>query len=355
MATARSTSRRQQPKDPKNMKSKSSIPSSSLSSSSTSSSNTYLVGKQLLDSGKWALYLSPEQLPILSLALESETTWDSFCHDPTCIMDSLTDVIEEPVLSNWGSLESLLTVTAFRIRSMIFEQYLPLICNDEAKPYCTASVDLNQLNSTAKPSSSSTSSLLSIPTANNNNVDPMVSASVKDLPPEKIASRLSDYIPIDDIYHTIEDEIEAKHSYQKYGISHNANDADKNNSGMDSEMVMRGAGDVSQVTINNKQTGNAQQQQQLSTNAFKYLLEAVAAVNDAKAVAKMRAILTDFRPRKSKWSSEDKVGQEDLYEACENVLDALRKYEVRHSYIILTILFKTHANLKFQSSIRGRS
>jgi hypothetical protein len=296
----------------------SSIPSSLLSSLSTST--TYQVAKQLLLSGKWALYLSPEQLPLLSLALETEDKWTAFCHDPTTILDALQTAIEESVLQTWGSLETVLTVTAFRIRSMIFEQWLPLVCNDDAKPYCTASVDWNRFTST----STSSSTAITHP-----------SSSVNDLPPEKIASRLSNYIPIDDVYHTLEDELEAKESYQTHGIPEKENEANRLNDNMDSEMVMRSGGDVSHVAMNNKQQ-QQQQQQQLSTNSFKYLLEAVAAIHEPKVVAKMKAILTDFRPRKSKWSSEDKVGQEDLYEACDNVLDALKKFEVRcyFTYII---------------------
>ncbi|KAG5456108.1 MAG: hypothetical protein BJ554DRAFT_4247 [Olpidium bornovanus] len=40
----------------------------------------------------------------------------------------------------------------------------------------------------------------------------------------------------------------------------------------------------------------------------------------------LRGLLVDVKPKGSKWASEDKVGQEDLYSACEMVLSELRNY-----------------------------
>ncbi|RKP09384.1 hypothetical protein THASP1DRAFT_28834 [Thamnocephalis sphaerospora] len=41
----------------------------------------------------------------------------------------------------------------------------------------------------------------------------------------------------------------------------------------------------------------------------------------------IRSLLRDVRPRRSKWASDDKVNQEELYEAIEHALDQLRGYK----------------------------
>jgi transcriptional activator SPT7 len=41
----------------------------------------------------------------------------------------------------------------------------------------------------------------------------------------------------------------------------------------------------------------------------------------------IRSLLRDVRPRRSKWASDDKVNQEELYEALEHVLEQLRNYK----------------------------
>ncbi|KXS17915.1 Bromodomain-containing protein [Gonapodya prolifera JEL478] len=51
----------------------------------------------------------------------------------------------------------------------------------------------------------------------------------------------------------------------------------------------------------------------------------------------MRALLAEVRPSstRSKWGSESRVGQEELYEALEKVLNELKAYK-EHSYPFLT-------------------
>lgn len=42
----------------------------------------------------------------------------------------------------------------------------------------------------------------------------------------------------------------------------------------------------------------------------------------------LRNLLLEVKPHRSKWANEDKVGQEDLYEACEKALTDLKNYTV---------------------------
>jgi transcriptional activator SPT7 len=64
---------------------------------------------------------------------------------------------------------------------------------------------------------------------------------------------------------------------------------------------------------------------------LKYLLQGISE-NRAKTSLsdrELRNLLLDVKPHKSKWANEDRIGQEDLYEACEKVLIDLKNYSVR--------------------------
>ena len=58
--------------------------------------------------------------------------------------------------------------------------------------------------------------------------------------------------------------------------------------------------------------------------------------------AELRSLLSEVRKNRSKWANEDKVGQEELYEACEKVLSEL-KAMTEHSTAFLTRVNKRDA------------
>jgi len=58
--------------------------------------------------------------------------------------------------------------------------------------------------------------------------------------------------------------------------------------------------------------------------------------------AELRALMSEVRKNRSKWASEDKVGQEELYEACEKVLNEL-KAQTEHSAPFLQPVKKKEA------------
>jgi transcriptional activator SPT7 len=63
---------------------------------------------------------------------------------------------------------------------------------------------------------------------------------------------------------------------------------------------------------------------------LKYLLQGISE-NRAKTSLsdrELRNLLLDVKPHKSKWANDDRIGQEDLYEACEKVLIDLKNYTV---------------------------
>lgn len=67
------------------------------------------------------------------------------------------------------------------------------------------------------------------------------------------------------------------------------------------------------------------------TPPLKYLVEALrSSTGDSKKFQSMQKLLTDFKPHKvSKWYSDTRVGQAELYEHLERVLDAMRAEEAK--------------------------
>lgn len=58
--------------------------------------------------------------------------------------------------------------------------------------------------------------------------------------------------------------------------------------------------------------------------------------------AELRSLISEVRKNRSKWANQDKVGQEELYEACEKVLNEL-KASTEHSTAFLTRVNKRDA------------
>lgn len=67
--------------------------------------------------------------------------------------------------------------------------------------------------------------------------------------------------------------------------------------------------------------------------------------------AELRSLLSEVRKNRSKWANEDKVGQEELYEAAEKVLSEL-KAMTEHSTAFLTRVNKRDAPDYHQSKMR---
>lgn len=65
------------------------------------------------------------------------------------------------------------------------------------------------------------------------------------------------------------------------------------------------------------------------SGGFSYLfLELDSVVQDPFRLKELKSLVLDSRPSKSKWASDEKLGQEPLYEAFEKVLGELRNYSV---------------------------
>ncbi|ODQ56574.1 hypothetical protein SAICODRAFT_87468 [Saitoella complicata NRRL Y-17804] len=78
--------------------------------------------------------------------------------------------------------------------------------------------------------------------------------------------------------------------------------------------------------------------------SLKHLLSAIDAKREALTLSdtELRHLLSEVRKNRSKWASEEKVGQEELYEACERVVLELRGY-TEHSTPFLNRVSKREA------------
>lgn len=67
-----------------------------------------------------------------------------------------------------------------------------------------------------------------------------------------------------------------------------------------------------------------------------YLFSAIEEKISGSQLREIRALISEARPSRSKWASDDRLGQEPLYEGLEKVLNDLRNYTVS-STIALTL------------------
>ncbi|KAK4521289.1 uncharacterized protein ATC70_011903 [Mucor velutinosus] len=77
---------------------------------------------------------------------------------------------------------------------------------------------------------------------------------------------------------------------------------------------------------------------------LKYLLQGIVANRQKTQLSdrELQNLLSDFKGHRSKWANDDRVGQEELYEACEKVLVDLKNY-TEHSTPFLNKVSKREA------------
>ncbi|KAK9721801.1 Transcriptional activator spt7 [Basidiobolus ranarum] len=79
-------------------------------------------------------------------------------------------------------------------------------------------------------------------------------------------------------------------------------------------------------------------------SGMKHLLTAISSKRNMTSLTdhEIKSLLTDVRPHRSKWASDEKVGQEELYECCEKIINELRNY-TEHSLPFLNKVSKREA------------
>ena len=138
-------------------------------------------------------------------------------------------------------------------------------------------------------------------------------------------------------FHTFESDRDAMLDQKKLEESDRQVDVDMNGTGGHGANVNNASGNGQQGTLSQTNLG-------ASSLTLKHLIARIDSKRDqVKASdAELRSLMSEVRKNRSKWANEDKIGQEELYEATEKVLSEL-KAMTEHSAAFLTRVNKREA------------
>ena len=137
------------------------------------------------------------------------------------------------------------------------------------------------------------------------------------------------------LFYTLENDKDAMLEQKKLEESEHQVDAEMNASGISGGIANVGA--MQQGTLSQTNLG-------ASSLALKNLIRVIDSSRDRVPAtdSELRTLFSDVRKGRGKWASEEKVGQEELYEAAETVLNQLRG-STEHSGPFLTRVNKKEA------------
>ncbi|TPX51489.1 hypothetical protein SeLEV6574_g00286 [Synchytrium endobioticum] len=294
--------------------------------------DSYSIARQLLESRGCKLYLSQDECRVFTTLAEKKETWESFWSSPEDTLKQVEPkanllVHAEQVRGDYPHSAAFYAVACMRIRSMIAEQELLRLV---ATPDTVSSViDVTQSSSGSR---SSWTALLAgrdadeiipygvmIPNINHDN---------------GLGDEVADSIPIDDMYYSLEYNLEAMEGYEAMRAK-----------------AIEEASLAAEVPApqhpHRTHVESTQQRKPVKPNidvhdSVKYLHDLIGRlVGEPKAV-ELQSLLNNVRPSKSKWASTERVGQEELYESCEMVLNELKAY-TEHSTPFLKPVSKKEA------------
>ncbi|GAN00791.1 transcriptional activator spt7 [Mucor ambiguus] len=294
---------------------------------------SYALAKHLVHKDVPKTFLTPAEEEHLHTALVSFQQWQHF--------------IELKMDTAAGS-ECQFTshqLTAFRVRALLSEQFIPHFFqhnkqeDQQDRPCCQQlKLDIDKLCLEAKQirdNRETTIAKLEIP--RNQlllNADPGTTTAADTTETEqqqeeeqKHAAQNSDHVPLLDIYHTLEFDMAAmieQRKLEEYQAQEEVQDEEKSQNN-NSNTTLHILDDSDQFNL-------------------KYLLKGIADNREKTNLTdrELRNLLLEVKPHKSKWANDDKVGQEDLYEACEKLLTDLKNY-TEHSTPFLTKVSKREA------------
>ncbi|ORX60257.1 hypothetical protein DM01DRAFT_1380641 [Hesseltinella vesiculosa] len=307
---------------------------------------SFLLAKDILDKKLHTTYLTPSETDCFEQATSTLAQWIAFIN-PTPSPDSPTPLSE-------------LDTSSFRIRSLLFELFIPHLFHTN-RPCCQhLQLDLHQLAERAQTIASPAPADIDkakkefdlqrqdqikqlqdqqshhatdIP---NDHATPehqamsngLTRENGDDIPDKQPISAMADTdkIPLLDIYHTFETDEAVMIDQQKlkeYEAQAALNEEEEKEKSEDHSLSMFNA------------DGNF---------TLKYLLKGIAAKRDTNAISdhELQDLLSDFKPHRSKWANDEKQGQEELYEAMEKVLVDLKNY-TQHSTPFLNKVSKRDA------------
>ncbi|KAI8364102.1 hypothetical protein BD560DRAFT_425671 [Blakeslea trispora] len=265
---------------------------------------SYILSQHLVQQEYHRRYLSIAEQTYFQDALVSLATWIAFI-----TMEGKGD----------------LSTTAFRVRSMLYEQMIPHLFDHKA---CCKQIDLTVIAEQARllqlPSSTDISSALQHYLETHTKKEEVTTEPSE--PTEETTNttqtkieeiQANDQVPLMDVYHTLELDMAAmieQRKLEEFEAQEELNEAEeaKENAAAKSLQMFNADG----IVANRQKTSLSDRE--------------------------LQNLLSDFKPHRSKWSNDDRVGQEELYEACEKVLTDLKNY-TEHSTPFLNKVNKREA------------
>ncbi|KAF7724387.1 Transcriptional activator spt7 [Apophysomyces ossiformis] len=281
---------------------------------------SFVLAKDISEKGIHTRFLTPSETQYFEAALDTFAKWLAF----TAVLRT-----DSPTTAEYTRTEP--EIAAFRVRSMLFEQFIPHLFHSD-RPCCRESrIDLDRLcesayalpmpnhseldnlspprahrpRSDAKPSS--TQSTPALEENESSSAEPDTSAGVGLVSAEQMARA-----PLWDVYHTLEYDHKVMIEQQKLEEFE------------------------TQAELNEEEKDNL--------NNHSYLLQGIAANRTQTSLTdrELQNLLSEFKPHRSKWANDDKIGQEELYDACEKVLNDLKNF-TEHSTPFLNKVTKREA------------
>lgn len=147
------------------------------------------------------------------------------------------------------------------------------------------------------------------------------------------------------LFYSLENDRDAMLDQKKLDESERQVDVEMNGSGGSGGHANSSSGNGQQGTLSQTNLG-------ASSLTLKHLIARIDAKRDQVRAsdAELRALMSEVRKNRSKWASNEKIGQEELYEAAEKVLSEL-KAMTEHSTAFLTRVNKREAPDYYNSKV----
>lgn len=324
------------------------------SPSNASSERLRLVAEEIEASGRWISFLTPQEHQLFLVAVRhSPETWDSFLKGLIPCQLRYPNTEEDSALMVDVDAVNL----AFKVRYMLFESQVDAIYSPGIEPFGS------QVNEGEKSDTSTAEAPKKGGAANDEDED---YDDDDEEDQEQGPSGVLPLIVIDTKHEDAEPSSMAKtqviqRSLKRYDTFETDGDqvkrflrlkeTDEGNTEVNGSGAKPSTNGADPAGI----TGNLAEMQNISSFAkaaqfgsanlcLKHLLTTIDAHRHEMQVTdvELRNLISDVRKNRSKWANEDRIGQEELYEACERVVQELRGY-TEHSTAFLNKVSKREA------------
>lgn len=335
---------------------------------SASPENSFVLAKEIEASGKWTSFLTPQEHQLFQAALNHNMkTWDLFLKGKLPCQLRFESVDEEPeVVTDINPI-----TLAFRVRYMLWESHI-----DTINGHMHSSGDqTHTLNEPSKPATKEQTKPHNVTSKADSDDDydddegdedkneDEISSSEEPLTVVIVNTKSEDSEPdargrfnavsnSSKMYDTFESDVEKMRRFQRLKDSDEQIQRDSGDGSLPlSAEITNGSSSSNEVngssspSLGSSITAFAKTAQFGSANlCLKHLLTAIEMRRSELPVTdiELRNLVSDVRKNRSKWASEERIGQEELYEACERVVQELRG-TTEHSTAFLNKVSKREA------------